>query len=86
MAKLFSAPHLISRFGALTPGRDFSLYFVGWYAILDTRRSRASGWRLFPPSLMKGGGAMVTYSELFQLLMFLVAFAGLIFQISSKRK
>ena len=29
---------------------------------------------------------MVTYPELFQLLMFLVAFAGLIFQISSKRK
>lgn len=29
---------------------------------------------------------MVTYSELFQLLMFLVAFAGLIIQISSKRK
>ena len=29
---------------------------------------------------------MVTYSELFQLLMFLVAFAGLIFQISDKRK
>ncbi len=29
---------------------------------------------------------MVTYSELFQLLMLLVAFAGLIVQISSKRK
>lgn len=29
---------------------------------------------------------MVTYSELFQLLMFLVAFAGLIIQILSKRK
>ena len=29
---------------------------------------------------------MVTYSELFQLLMLLVAFAGLIYQISSKRK
>ena len=29
---------------------------------------------------------MVTYAELFQLLMLLVAFAGLIFQISSKRK
>ncbi len=29
---------------------------------------------------------MVTYSELFQLLMLLVAFAGLIIQISSKRK
>ena len=28
---------------------------------------------------------MVTYSELFQLLMLLVAFAGLIVQISSKR-
>ena len=29
---------------------------------------------------------MVTYSELFQLLTLLVAFAGLIIQISSKRK
>ena len=29
---------------------------------------------------------MVTYSELIQLLMFLVAFAALIFQISDKRK
>ena len=67
-------------------GAGFFLYFVSWYDILETRRSRASGWRLFPPSLMKGGGAMVTYAELFQLLMLLVAFAGLIFQISSKRK
>ncbi|WP_419077727.1 hypothetical protein [Phascolarctobacterium faecium] len=23
----------------------FFLYFVGWYAILDTRRSRVRGWR-----------------------------------------
>ncbi len=29
---------------------------------------------------------MVTYSELFQLLTFIVALAGLIYQISSKRK
>ena len=61
------------------------MYFVGYYDILKIRRSRASGWRLFPPSLMKGGGAMVTYSELFQLLMFLVAFAGLIIQISKRK-
>ncbi len=29
---------------------------------------------------------MVTYSELIQFVIMLVAFAGLIFQISSKRK
>ena len=29
---------------------------------------------------------MVTYSELFQLLMVLIAFAGLIIQITGKRK
>ena len=36
-----------------------------------------------PPE--KGVRRMVTYSELFQLLMFLVAFAGLIISITNKK-
>ena len=36
-----------------------------------------------PPE--KGVRRMVTYSELFQLLMFLVAFAGLILQLSKRK-
>ena len=36
-----------------------------------------------PPE--KGMRRMVTYSELFQLLMFLVAFAGLILQLSKRK-
>lgn len=41
---------------------------------------------VIPTIPLRGGGVMVTYSELIQFVIMLVTFAGLILQISSKRK
>ena len=41
---------------------------------------------VIPTIPLRGGGVMVTYSELIQFVIMLVTFAGLIIQISDKRK
>nr|DAI22837.1 MAG TPA: hypothetical protein [Caudoviricetes sp.] len=41
---------LISRLCVGSAGAGFFLYFVSCCVILWIRRSRASGWRLFPPN------------------------------------
>lgn len=57
----------------------FLLYFRQGAAV-------PSGWRLFPTSSHRGEVMlMVTYAELFQLLLVLIAFAGLVFQISKRK-
>ena len=55
-------------------------------AILRLGAAVPSGWRLFPPHPIRGEVVlMVTYAELFQLLLVLIAFAGLIIQISKRK-
>ena len=58
---------------------------VAFCDILSVRRSCLRS-AVIPTIPLKGGGVMVTYSDLIQFTIMLITFAGLIIQIISKRK